>query len=93
MHRGLVRRVFSLSMFAWLVACVSISSAAEFRAASSKADITPTGSVDLWGYSDRSGPATGPHDPLYAKILVLDDEHFGWLSSRSTSVARSAWNR
>lgn len=47
--------------------------ASEFRAASAKVGITPKESVDLWGYSDRSGPATGTHDPLFAKILVLDD--------------------
>src|SRR3954451_21194675 len=47
--------------------------AADFRAAAAKADITPTDLVNLWGYSDRSGPATGTHDPLYAKILLLDD--------------------
>src|ERR1700740_729463 len=47
--------------------------AAEFRAASAKADITPQESVDLWGYSDRSGPSIGTHDPLFAKVLLLDD--------------------
>ena len=47
--------------------------AKEFRAAAVKADITPTDMVDLWGYSDRTGPATSTHDPLYAKILLLDD--------------------
>jgi neutral ceramidase len=49
---------------------------AEFRAASAKADITPSGSVELWGYSDRAGPATGKRDPLFAKVLLLDvDPH------------------
>lgn len=64
----------------WLVASVvlcvvlnSIAAAAEFKAASAKADITPAESVELWGYSDRKGPSTGTHDPLMAKILVLDD--------------------
>ena len=47
--------------------------AAEFRAASAKADITPPTSFELWGYADRSGPSTGTHDPLFAKILLLDD--------------------
>lgn len=51
----------------------STASSAEFRAASAKADITPPDSQPLWGYSDRSGPSTGTHDPLYAKILLLDD--------------------
>jgi neutral ceramidase len=47
--------------------------AAEFRAASAKADITPQESVELWGYSDRSGPSNGTRDPLFAKVLLLDD--------------------
>jgi neutral ceramidase len=51
----------------------ALVTAAEFRAASAKADITPEGSVDLWGYGDRSGPSTGTHDPLFAKALLLDD--------------------
>jgi hypothetical protein len=46
---------------------------AEFRAASAKTDITPSESRELWGYSDRSGPATGKRDPLFAKVLLLDD--------------------
>ena len=47
--------------------------ATEFRAAASKTDITPADSAIMWGYSDRSGPATGTHDPLHARILLLDD--------------------
>ncbi|MBL8850015.1 MAG: neutral/alkaline non-lysosomal ceramidase N-terminal domain-containing protein [Planctomycetaceae bacterium] len=57
-----------------LLALLSCSlPAAEFRAAATKADITPADLVALWGYSDRSGPATGTRDPLYAKVLLLDD--------------------
>src|SRR5262249_19435087 len=52
--------------------CVAVlpvlASAAEFRAASAKADLTPSGHENLWGYSNRKGPATGTHDPLYGKI-------------------------
>lgn len=73
MHSAAVRCVFALTCFGYIIASTAMTSAAEFRAASSKADITPADSVDLWGYSDRTGPATGTHDPLYAKILVLDD--------------------
>lgn len=56
--------------------------AAEFRAAASKADITPDGAVTMWGYSDRSGPSNGARDPLYAKVLVLDDgtTRLGWVT-------------
>jgi neutral ceramidase len=44
-----------------------------FRAGAARTDITPPGSVELWGYSNRSGPATGTLDPLYARVLVLSD--------------------
>ncbi len=57
-----------LSVFAGL------SDAGEFRAAAARSDITPAGSEPLWGFSNRSGPATGTLDPLYAKVVVLDDQ-------------------
>ncbi len=38
-----------------------------------RADITPPPGVELWGYSNRSGPATGTLDPLYARALVLSE--------------------
>ena len=66
-------------MFGALVSFLSITAilpavgAAKFQAAAAKADITPADLVDLWGYGDRSGPAIGTHDPLYAKVLLLDD--------------------
>ena len=54
-----------------------ISSAKEFRAAVARVDITPPPGVALWGYSSpkcfRASPATGTLDPLYARVLVLDD--------------------
>lgn len=36
-------------------------------------DITPPIGTDLTGYIARGGPATGVHDPVYAKALVLDN--------------------
>lgn len=36
-------------------------------------DITPAPGADLWGYTNRTGPATGVLDPLYAKAMVFDD--------------------
>ena len=76
---------FSLMMLVALISLLSIASispadAAEFRAAAAKTEITPADLVIMWGYADRSGPATGTHDPLYAKILLLDD-----------GVTRLAW--
>jgi neutral ceramidase len=54
------------------IACARLAPADEFRAASAKADITPEESVELWGYLDRKGPSIGTHDPLFAKVLLLD---------------------
>jgi hypothetical protein len=34
-------------------------------------DLTPEPGIDLWGYSDRKGPAEGTLDPLNARALVL----------------------
>lgn len=34
-------------------------------------DITPPPGCPMWGYSDRSGPATGTLDPLYAKTIAF----------------------
>ena len=47
--------------------------AQSFKAGVARADITPPPGVELWGYGDRTGPATGTLDPLYARVLVLDD--------------------
>jgi len=43
------------------------------RAGVARTDITPPPGVELWGYSNRAGPATSTLDPLYARVLVLDD--------------------
>jgi neutral ceramidase len=67
-----ISRLYLVALALGIVGAAS-ASAAEFKAASAKADITPAGSVDLWGYSDRSGPAVGTHDQLFAKVLLLDD--------------------
>lgn len=50
-----------------------VVNAQSFKAGVARADITPAPGVELWGYSDRSGPATGTLDPLYARVLVLND--------------------
>jgi neutral ceramidase len=62
--------------FGWLILLGVLSftaNAQSFKAGVARADITPPPGVDLWGYGDRSGPATGTLDPLYARVLVLDD--------------------
>jgi neutral ceramidase len=61
--------------FGWLLLSVLpfVAHAQSFKAGVARADITPAPGVELWGYSNRSGPATGTLDPLYARVLVLDD--------------------
>ena len=63
-------------VFGWLMLVIAMPLAANgqsFKAGVARADITPPPGVELWGYGDRSGPATGTLDPLYARVLVLDD--------------------
>lgn len=55
-----------------VVAAATSSYGAGFRAGVAKADITPSGSERLWGFEDRTTPAKGTIDPLYARVLVLE---------------------
>lgn len=46
---------------------------AELRAGVARVDITPSGSMPMYGYANRKcGPSNGVHDPLFAKALVLE---------------------
>ena len=45
---------------------------AGLRAGVAKVEITPPVGVQMWGYSNRKGPASGTLDPLYARVLVLE---------------------
>ena len=56
-----------------LSAITLVGNAQTFKAGVARADITPQPGVELWGYSNRTGPATGTLDPLFARVLVLDD--------------------
>src|SRR5437899_3513062 len=62
-----------LILLALSMATPALSSAAEFKAAAGKADITAPLGYSMWGYSDRKGTAGSVLDPLWARILVLDD--------------------
>src|SRR5262249_48720699 len=43
------------------------------RAEIARVDITPTTFLPMYGYANRRcGPANGYHDPLHAKVLVLE---------------------
>lgn len=62
---------------ALLIAVATLAPAparAELRAGAAKADITPPVGGRLYGYGARGDAvSTGVHDPLFAKVLVLDD--------------------
>lgn len=46
---------------------------ASFRAGVARVELTPSISMPMYGYANRKcGPATGAHDPLFAKALVLE---------------------
>lgn len=47
---------------------------AQLRAGIARVDITPTApSLPMYGYANRKcGPSSGTHDPLHAKVLVLE---------------------
>lgn len=63
----------TILILVWLCAGAFVTNAQTLRAGTARADITPPPGVEMWGYFDRSGPATGTLDPLFARILVLDD--------------------
>ncbi len=65
-------RIFLFVVFSCVLTLTSQAQSV-FRAGVARADITPPPGVELWGYSNRSGPATGTLDPLYARVLVLSD--------------------
>ena len=47
--------------------------AAQLRAGVARADITPAALMQMYGYANRRcGDASGTHDPLFAKALVLE---------------------
>ncbi len=65
-----MRKTFSLLIL--LCSLALAGNAQNLRAGVSRVDITPPLGVDLWGYFDRSGPANGKLDPLFARVLVLE---------------------
>src|SRR5437868_11309678 len=49
-----------------------VASAATLRAGIAKVEITPPAGEQMWGYENRTKPATGTLDPLYARVLVIE---------------------
>src|SRR5437762_651520 len=62
---------FALAM----LACTRAASSADLRAGIGKVDITPPPGEQMWGYENRTKPATGTLDPLYARVLILDTQN------------------
>ena len=50
----------------------------ELKAGFGRADITPKLGCKLVGYGNRPSGATGVHDPLLARALVLEDSNGAW---------------
>lgn len=50
----------------------SFTAQAALRAGVAKVDITPKTHEPMWGFEERTDPATGTLDPLYARVLVLE---------------------
>jgi neutral ceramidase len=49
------------------------ASARELKAGVARVEITPSSFMPMYGYANRKcGPANGTHDPLFAKVLVLE---------------------
>ncbi len=58
--------------FAFLPLLALGSFAQEIDAGLARVEITPSGSMPMYGYANRKcGPSTGVHDPLFAKVLIL----------------------
>ena len=60
----------------WLL-CLTIATTAQaavdLKAGVSRVEITPSALMEMYGYANRKcGPANGTHDPLFAKVLVLE---------------------
>ena len=66
---------FFLWFAATMLACTRLASAADLRAGIGKVDITPPPGEQMWGYENRTKPATGTLDPLYARVLILDAQN------------------
>ncbi len=62
-----------LPIWAMAISLTTPILAAEFRAAVEKTDITPPLGYELWGYANREKGAVAVLDPLFARILLLDD--------------------
>lgn len=61
-----------LSTAGLLLTGVCTVRAVTLRAGVAKVEITPAPGEQMWGFENRTKPATGTLDPLYARVLVLE---------------------
>lgn len=89
-HRGL-RAARHLALFGSMI-LAAIAAKADFRAAVVTVDITPASPTMLVGYSARK--STGIHDPIYHKIIIIDDglTEFVLVSSDLCQVSPSEYD-
>ena len=60
-------------LLAALTVPATAHAAAELKAGVARVEITPSTFMTMYGYANRKcGPANGTHDPLFAKVLVLE---------------------
>lgn len=62
---------YSLFLLGVTVIMTNGASSEEFQAGIAVRDITPRSGLNMWGYMDRTGPAKGALDPLYARAIVF----------------------
>lgn len=69
-------RSFSLSVFLFVVSVAVFAEEEPYpwKGAVLKADITPSEMLWMAGYSARKGPAEGVLQPIFVKVLMLEDE-------------------
>jgi hypothetical protein len=60
-------------LFLYLVLPATAHGGFELKAGVARVEITPSTFMPMYGYAKRKcGPADGTHDPLFAKVLVLE---------------------
>ncbi|MFB3785022.1 MAG: neutral/alkaline non-lysosomal ceramidase N-terminal domain-containing protein [bacterium] len=71
-----------LTIFAF--PCLAAYAQPAIQAGTAQVEITPPLGCPMWGYSSRTEGANGVHDPLMAKVLILQ--------STETTVALVSWD-
>jgi hypothetical protein len=67
------RAAWTSAIFLLSLLAPAAASAGELKAGIARVEITPSTFMPMYGYANRKcGPANGTHDPLFAKVLVLE---------------------